>query len=114
MQSPQDNQYIPIVSDDVPCTFDIKLVDRTYAMTVRYNEEGDFFTVDLATALPTELLCYGEVIRYGKPLFEQFSDERYPLPLIVPLCGVGDVDAITYDNFGHAVKLWLIDREATS
>ena len=49
--------------------------------------------------------------RYGKPLFEQFADERYPLPLIIPAAAEGDrIETIDYDNFGRTVKLWLIER----
>lgn len=104
--------YIPITGDMVPCSIEIKLTDKTYRMAFKYNEAGDFFTVDLSIPVPdNDVLCYGEIVRYGKPLFEQFSDERYPLPLIVPAAADGDqIDTITYDNFGQAVKLWLVDR----
>ena len=51
------------------------------------------------------------MLRYGKPLFEAFNDERYPLPVICPLCATGDeIDTITYDNFGTKVRLYLFDR----
>ena len=106
-----DLSFIPITAVDVPVRFSIKLVDRTYVFTVRYNTAGGFYTADLATVSPAETLCYGEVIRYGKPLFEQFSDERYPIPVIIPLTKDGaDIAEITPDNFGSTVKLWLLER----
>ena len=105
-------KYIPVTAGMVPCTLDIKLDDKTYKMAFKYNEEGAFFSVDLSVPVPNNvLLCYGEIIRYGKPLFEQFADERYPLPLIIPAAAEGDrIETIDYDNFGRTVKLWLIER----
>ena len=82
-------------------------------MTFRYNEVGDFFTVDLETVSggSSAPLVYGEVLRCGKPLFEAFNDERYPLPVLCPLCLTGDeIEEITYDNFGTQVRLYLFDR----
>lgn len=114
MTDAQELPYIPISADMIPCSLEIKLTDKTYRMTFKYNEQGGFFTVDLSVPVPSnERLCYGEIIRYGKPLFEQFSDERYPLPLIIPAAVEGDqIEHITYENFGTAVKLWLLPREA--
>lgn len=112
MTNAKKMSYIPVTAGMVPCVMDIKLVDRTYRMDFKYNEAGGFFTVGLSIPIPTnERLCYGEIIRYGKPLFEQFSDERYPLPLIIPAAAEGgDIESVTYDNLGAEVKLWLVDR----
>lgn len=102
---------IPIQATDVPCAFSIKLQDRTYRMEWQYNETGDFFTVNLAITGSGEELCFGEILRYGKPLFEQFNDEKYPLPVIVPLCPTGEqISAITYENFGQEVQLLILPR----
>ncbi len=103
-------QYIDVQKNQIPYAFSIKLTDRTYRMTVDYNDSGAFFTIDLATTAG-ETLCYGEVLRLGKPLFERFSDERYPLPVIVPLCVSGDeLEEISWDSLGDAVKLYLFER----
>jgi hypothetical protein len=112
MASATERSFIPISVTDVPSVFDVKLVNRTYRLELAYNEVGDFFTVSLSTPAPNEeVLCYAEVIRYGKPLFEQVNDERYPLPLIIPLCADGtDIDTVTYDNLGQRVKLWMVER----
>ena len=102
IESGQEIHFIDVDSDRVPCSLLVKLTDRTYRMTFAYNEAADFFTVSLEI---------GEVLRYGKPLFEAFNDERYPLPVICPLCLTGDeIDTITYDNFGTKVRLYLFDR----
>lgn len=106
-------QYIDVESGRVPCSLLVKLVDRTYRLTFRYNEIAGSFTVDLELSGSGENtpLVFGEVLRYGKPLFEAFNDERYPLPVICPLCLTGDdVETITYENFGSQVRLYLFDR----
>ena len=83
IESGQEVEFIDIDRDRVPCSLLIKLIDRTYRMTFR---------------------C-------GKPLFEAFNDERYPLPVLCPLCLTGDeIEEITYDNFGTQVRLYLFDR----
>ena len=54
---------------------------------------------------------YGDIVRYGRPLFNSVEDERFPVPVIMPLCLTGDeIDTITYDNFGTKVRLYLFDR----
>ena len=81
IESGQEVEFIDIDRERVPCSLLIKLIDRTYRMTFRYNEVGDFFTVDLETVSggSSAPLVYGEVLRCGKPLFEAFNDERYQL-----------------------------------
>ena len=105
-------RFVPFDSGSVPYGVTIKLDDRTYALAFGYNVDGGYYTVDLSTVGPrAELLCNGEILRYGKPLFEAFNDGRFPLPVIVPLCITGEqVDTITADNMGREVKLYLFDR----
>ena len=76
----QEVEYIDIDVSKVPYTFSVKLSDKTYSFTIRYNDTGGFFT----------------------------------LPVIIPLCLTGDdVDAVTWENLGEEVKLYLFDREGT-
>ena len=103
--------FIPVDVAKVPYTFSLKLGDKTYSFLLRYNEQGGFFTVDLSIASTGEHLCYGDPVRYGRPLFGSVEDDRYPLPVIIPLCLTGDdISEITFDNFGKKVKLYLYDR----
>ena len=39
--------YIDVDTSKVPYTFSVKLGDRTFAFSIRYNEVGGFFTVNL-------------------------------------------------------------------
>lgn len=105
--------YIDIDTSKIPYDFSVKLGDKTFSFTIRYNEVGGFFTADLAVAATGEVLAYGDPLRYGRPLFGTIEDERFPLPVIIPLCLTGDnVDAITWENMGKTVKLYLYERRA--
>lgn len=76
--------------------------------------ENPTITLDLSVTATGEVLAYGDPIRYGRPLFGPIEDERFPLPVIIPLCLTGDdVDAVTWENLGEEVKLYLFDREGT-
>lgn len=106
-------EYIDIDTEKVPYDFSVKLGDKTYTFSIRYNEVGGFFTADLSIAATGERLAYGDPIRYGRPLFGTVEDERFPLPVIIPLCLTGDqVDTVTWENFGKTVKLYLYERRA--
>lgn len=106
-------EYIDIDTSKIPYDFSVKLGDKTFSFTIRYNEVGGFFTADLAVAATGEVLAYGDPLRYGRPLFGTIEDERFPLPVIIPLCLTGDnVDAITWENMGKTVKLYLYERRA--
>lgn len=104
-------QYIEIDTSKVPYTFSVKLEDRTYSFTIRYNDVGGFFTADLSISATGEVLAYGDPIRHGRPMFGPIEDERFPLPVIIPLCLTGDdIDAVTWDNLGKEVQLYLFER----
>ena len=104
-------EYIPIDKEKVPYTFSIKLGDRTYTMTVKYNGEGGFFTMDLSIMATGEVLCYGDPIRYGRPMFCEIEDGRYPIPVIIPYSLAGNVNEVTYENLGSTVQLYLHERK---
>ena len=81
-------------------------------MIVRFFCGTDNHLRALPVSAPGEVLASGDPIRYGRPLFGPIEDERFPLPVIIPLCLSGDdVDAVTWENFGEEVKLYLYDRE---
>ena len=105
----QDVEYIDIDNAKVPYS----LVDKTFTFTVKYNDAGGFYTVDLYD-LNGEVLAFGEIIRYGRALFNVVEDERFPIPVIIPVCISDDtVSEVTKDNFGKAVKLYLFERKVT-
>ncbi len=104
-------EYIPVDAGKVPYSFHIKLGDRTFVLTVKYNEQGDFYTVDLAIAATGEVLCYGDPVRYGRAMFNTVEDERFPQPVIIPYCIHGEEDRVTKGNFGKTVQMYLHERK---
>ena len=106
-----DVQYIDVDVSRVPYSFSVKLTDRTYTFNIKYNELGGFFTSDLFD-VNGNVLAFGEVIRFGRPLFNVVEDERFPIPVIIPVCITNDdISEVTPDNFGRDVKLYLYERK---
>ena len=106
----EDVEYIDIDTSKVPYSFSIKLTDKTFTFTVKYNELGGFYTIDLYD-LNGNVLVFGEIVRYGRALFNVVEDERFPIPVTVPYCITDDgITEVTKDNFGKAVKLYLYER----
>ncbi|MBO6292711.1 MAG: hypothetical protein J6N51_10735 [Selenomonas sp.] len=104
-------EYIDVDASKVPYSFSIKLKDKTFVFTIKYNEEGGFYTVDLLD-VNGNVLAFGDIIRYGRPLFNVVEDERFPIPVIIPSCLSGDeISEVTPKNFGKQVKLYLHDRQ---
>jgi len=102
-------EVIPVNADKIPYAFLIKLEDHTYKFTFKYNQIGGFYTVDLETANQVPL-AYGDVIRYGRPLFGPVENENFPLPVIIPVCPGGNETEVTPENLGKTVKLYLFPR----
>lgn len=49
---------------------------------------------------------------YGRALFNVVEDERFPLPVIIPVCITGEeISEVTPENFGKEVKLYLYERK---
>lgn len=106
-----DVEYIDIDTSKIPYSFSVKLEDKTYTFTVKYNEIGKFFTVDLFD-VNGNVLSFGDIVRYGRPLFNVIEDERFPIPVIIPTCITDDgISEVTMDNFGKEVKLYLHSRK---
>ena len=105
--------YIDVDVTKIPYTFTIKLGDKTYSFSFKYNAEYGFFTTDLYDSNGT-VLAFGEVIRYGRPLFNVMEDERFPIPVIIPYCLNNDeISEVTIDNFGKEVLLYIYDRQVS-
>lgn len=98
---------IEIDKTAIPYHFDIDLGGQTYKMTINYNGRFDYFTIGLER--DGEVLIASEKVVYGRPLFSTFEDdERMPNAVIIPMDeGGGQVDRITYDNFGETVFLMV-------
>ena len=95
---------ILITKDLVPYAFDISLGDDLFTLVIDYNQTHDFFTVGLVKE--DEVICEGEPIVYGFPLFKDiFQADVYPALDIVPLDESGEQTAVTFANFNETVFL---------
>lgn len=96
--------YIEINKSLVPYTFEILLGQELFAFRVDYNNTGDLFTLSLSKN--DEVLCSGEPIIYGVPLFENFKTRgNFPTVKITPVDESGDMCAVTFDNLSSTVFL---------
>ena len=104
--------YITINKDSLPYTFDILLADELFTIDVSYNRVSDSFVLGLKK--DGEVICAGEPIVYGVPLWQDvFVAGKYPALTIIPFDESGETTAVTYDNLNNAVKL-IIDNGVDS
>ena len=99
---------IPIQKELIPYSFEILLGDELFKLAVNYNEAADIFTVALYKG--DVLVCGGEPLVYGTPLFSDiYKARQYPSITIVPLDESGAENRVTYSNLGDTVFLCIED-----
>lgn len=92
----------------IPYKFDITLAGEVFQLGIKYNEFADMFTVSLSK--DKELICSGEPIVYGVPLFQDiYVSGKYPALRIVPIDESRENNTVTWDNFEETVFL-IIDN----
>lgn len=90
----------------IPYKFDIILAGEIFEIGIKYNEYADLFTISLTKN--KELICSGEPIVYGIPLFQDiYVSEKYPALRIVPYDESHENEAVTWDNFEETVFLMI-------
>ncbi|HEY2493249.1 MAG TPA: hypothetical protein VGI33_10095 [Paenibacillus sp.] len=102
-------EYIDIEKNLIPYRFDLSLADEVFTFEVHYNEEHDFFTVDLER--DGEVLVLGEKLVYGMPLFYDVMDNRFPKLSIVPYDESENSIAVTWTTLSESVFLYVIEDE---
>lgn len=101
--------HIPISKDLIPYTFNIMLFNEAFDIRVDYNYTADLFTLSLSKG--GTVLCDGEPLIYGKPLFADLLNRGgYPLVIIEPIDESERTCAVTFDNLGRTVFLRVVDR----
>lgn len=93
----------------IPYEFNIVLGGEEYNLRIDYNNTGRFFTVGLSKNGVT--LCSGEPIIYGRVLFGDVRNAKFPGIDIVPYDSSGSYNAVTKDNLGEGVLLVIDNRE---
>lgn len=99
-------QYINIDKSAIPYRFEIELRSEMFEFEVRYNEDYEFFTIVLYK--DGEYLAEEKLV-YGKELFEEVEDVRFPKVDIVPNDPGGLQKKITYQNLNETVFLEVIE-----
>jgi hypothetical protein len=100
--------YIPINKGELPEQFEIELANEIFVFEVRYNQTGDFFTVDLYDVTRNPIIL-GEKLVLNEPLWKDSIDLRLPAPTLVVLDESGKEKRITYDNFMFTTFLYIDD-----
>lgn len=99
---------LEIKKDLIPYECTILLAGEQFGMQFNYNATADLFTVDLYR--DGELLCAGEPIVYGIPLWHDVRKaDTFPALDIIPLDPSGESNAVTFDNLGETVLL-IVDN----
>lgn len=92
----------------IPYTFDIILGGEVFEIGIKYNEFADLFTISLTKN--KELICAGEPVVYGVPLFRDiYVNDKYPVLRIVPYDESNENKQVAWDNFNETVFL-VIDN----
>lgn len=102
-------EYIEIEKDLIPYRFDISLADEIFTFEVHYNEQFDYFTVDLER--DGEVLVTGEKLVYGTTLFYDVMDNRFPRVPIVPYDQSEIESTVNWRTLSESVFLYLIEGD---
>lgn len=95
----------------LPYECSIVLGEELFSLHFGYNATAELFTVDLYK--DGELLCAGEPIVYGIPLWADLPKESgFPSVAIVPFDPSEESDTVTYDNLCETVLLIVAEKEA--
>ena len=97
-------RYIEIDKELIPYKFEISLADELFTFEVNYNEEFDYFTINLYKN--DEVLVLGEKVVYGRPLFLTCLDK--PKIDILPYDVTGTIERVTFENMNEEVFLFLV------
>lgn len=95
----------------IPYTFDIVLGAEQFTFRVDYNNVGEFFTIELSKN--GETICSGEPIIYGKKLFSDIWNNKFPAIDIIPIDPSKEYNAVTFDNLCAGVILALDNGEVS-
>lgn len=101
---------LEIKKELLPYVCNIQLAGEIFTLRFNHNATADLFTVDLYRE--GELLCAGEPIVYGRPLW---ADVRragvFPALEIIPKDPSGESNAVTFDNLSRTVLLIVANGE---
>lgn len=92
----------------LPYECSIQLAGEIFGLQFNYNATADLFTVDLYKG--GELICAGEPIIYGIPLWHDvYKAAAFPALDIIPIALSGEHNTVTRDNLSNTVLLLVDD-----
>ena len=102
---------LKINKDLLPYVCNILLAGEQFGLKFNYNATADLFTVDLYK--DGELICAGEPIMYGIPLWHDvYKTDKFPALDIIPKDPSGEHNCVTYDNLCNTVLL-IVDNDGS-
>lgn len=106
-----DKPYVlEIQKELLPYECSIILAGEQFTLEFDYNATAELFTVNLYRNL--ELICAGEPIVYGVPLWNDvYKSETFPALNIIPKDRSGERKSVTFDNLCDTVLLTIYNME---
>lgn len=110
---PERYEYLPISQDDLPVTLSIDIDGIPLLLTFRYNDQGDFYTLEIADE--NENLLIAQKVTYGKDLLSGLKSLLAITTKLIPLDvgyekqenASGD-RRVGIDTFGKNVELVVL------
>lgn len=101
------NEYIDIDKNEIPYSFEVELAGEVFELEVNYNQNHDFFTVDLFK--DGGALVIGEKLILNRLLFRNRVDIGLPKVQIIPKDRANSATRITFENLNETVFLYVGD-----
>ena len=99
-----------VQKDLLPYKCNIVLGSELFGLQFNYNATADLLTVDLYK--DGELICAGEPIVYGVPLWQDvYKAETFPALTIIPTDPSGAYNVVTLENLENNVLLIVENGE---
>ncbi|MFR4251897.1 MAG: phage baseplate plug protein [Weissella confusa] len=99
--------YIDVNVAKLPEIFEIELGGVNVYLQFNYNDYGEFYTVDLYDNSMVPIVL-GEKLVYGRRLWADYTNPAIPAVDIMPFDESQKETAVSPDNFGKTVFLYLM------
>lgn len=96
--------YLPIEKGDIPYKFSMQINNTTYTFTIRYNTEGDFYTLTVQQG--SEIIAYNIKLVYGNDIFESIPQEM--AWGVIPFDFSNNSTECNQENFMEDVKPYIV------
>lgn len=102
--------YLPISPErGFPQKFQCRIRRVMMEFVVRYNAEGDFYTLDVLDQDGVPIV-YGRPVIYGTDVLEGVVDDRLPAVSLIAADLAGRRHEVGRGALGEDVQLWVVDR----